>query len=489
MKRYGLAGLLVGVVALVAAGATMRAADTAPTFSKDVLPILQKNCQGCHRPGQIAPMSLLSYEEARPWARNIKTKVEARQMPPWFADPQYGHFMNDRSLKQSEIDTIVKWVDAGAPQGNPKDAPAPLTWPENGWFIKPDVIVKGPEFQVPAHPKNNVIEWTNITVPSGFTKDTWITSLEIKPSDLSVTHHICISFVPHVDTVQYYTPTWRDTPRDEEGVIDRPAGGAAAQQGRAGLPPNTNGDVAPQGGQGAQSAAGGGGVPPGTGARTVGAGGFEGCYVPGTQYADYRPFHAGKLIPANTDIVFQVHYTPTGKDSVDVPLLGFTVADTPPEKRYISYNISGAGPMFAIPPNEANYMSPPADATFGADAQLVDMMPHMHLRGKDMTYHLIYPDGRDEIVLSVPHYDFNWQVVYNPATPVQIPKGAKLHVEAHYNNSVSNKFNPNPNRTVYPGTMTWEEMMSPFFGVIVDRNIDPKTVLQRGRLTVEGAGA
>ena len=358
MKRYGLAGLLVGVVALVAAGATMRAADTAPTFSKDVLPILQKNCQGCHRPGQIAPMSLLSYEDARPWARNIKTKVEARQMPPWFADPQYGHFLNDRSLKQSEIDTIVKWVDAGAPQGNPKDAPAPLVWPENGWFIKPDVIVKGPEFQVPAHPKNNVIEWTNITVPSGFTKDTWITSLEIKPSDLSVTHHICISFVPHVDTVQYYTPIWRDTPRDEEGVIDRPAGGAAAQQGRAGLPPNTNGDVAPQGGQGAQSAAGGGGVPPGTGARTVGAGGFEGCYVPGTQYADYRPFHAGKLIPANTDIVFQVHYTPTGKDSVDVPLLGFTVADTPPEKRYISYNISGAGPMFAIPPNEGELYEP-----------------------------------------------------------------------------------------------------------------------------------
>jgi hypothetical protein len=143
--------------------------------------------------------------------------------------------------------------------------------------------------------------------------------------------------------------------------------------------------------------------------------------------------------------------------------------------------------MFAIPPNEGNYSSPPADATFGADAELVDMMPHMHLRGKDMTYHLIYPDGRDEIVLSVPHYDFNWQVVYNPATPVRIPKGAKIHVEAHYNNSTSNKFNPNPNRTVYPGTMTWEEMMSPFFGVIVDRNIDPRTVLQRGETLLRAA--
>jgi hypothetical protein len=484
MKRYVLGGLVVGVMAMAVAGATMRAADSTPTFAKDVLPILQKDCQGCHRPGQIAPMSLLTYEDARPWARDIKAKVESRQMPPWFADPQYGHFMNDRSLKPSEVETIVKWVDGGAPQGNPKDAPPQRTWPENGWFIKPDVIVKGPEFQVPAHPKNNVIEWTNITVPSGFTKDTWITSLEIKPSDLSVTHHICISFVPHRDDVHYYTPIWRDTPRDEEGVIVRPADGQPAANAR---PPAQGAQPeALQGGQGGQ---GGVGVPPGTGTRTVGAGGFEGCYVPGTQFADYRPFHAGKLVPANTDIVFQVHYTPTGKDVVDVPMIGFTVSATPPEKRYISYNISGAGPMFAIPPNDGNYSSPPAEATFGADAELVDMMPHMHLRGKDMAYHLVYPDGRDEIVLSVPHYDFNWQVVYNPAEPVHIPKGTKLHVDAHYNNSASNKFNPNPNRTVYPGTMTWEEMMSPFFGVIVDRNIDPRTVLQRARGTVEGAGA
>jgi hypothetical protein len=385
--------------------------------------------------------------------------------------------MNDRSLSQAEIDTIAKWVDAGAPQGNPKDAPPPITWPENGWFIKPDVIVRGPAFSVPAHPPNNVIEWTNITVPSGFTKDTWITSLEIKPSDLSVTHHICISFVEHKDDVQYYTPIWREPGRDEEGILTRSENGQpeAARPG-----PNT----AAAGQAGTQA-----GVPPGTGVRTVGAGGFEGCYVPGTQFADYRPFHAGKLVPANMDIVFQVHYTPTGKDAIDLPELGFTVAATPPEKRYISYNISGAGPTFAIPPNEANYQSPPAEATFGADAELVDMMPHMHLRGKDMTYHLIYPDGKDQIVLNVPHYDFNWQVVYNPTTPIRIPKGTKLHVDAHYNNSASNRFNPNPNRTVFPGTMTWEEMMSPFFGVIVDRNVDPKTVLQRGRLTVEGAGA
>ena len=214
MRRHSVAACAVGVAAiaaLLASDAVMKAADPpAPTFSKDVLPILQKNCQSCHRPGQIAPMSLLTYEQARPWARDIKTKVASRQMPPWFADPQYGHFSNNRALSQSDVDTIVKWVDTGAAVGNAKDAPAPIVWPAEGWQIQPDVIVKGPEFVVPAHPTNNVIEWTTIIVPSGFTKDTWITSMEVKPSDLSVTHHICVTFRQHTPDVQYYTPVWTD---------------------------------------------------------------------------------------------------------------------------------------------------------------------------------------------------------------------------------------------------------------------------------------
>ena len=202
MRRTLLVGL--PLVALLAAGAAIaaRAESKDVTFNKDVLPILQKNCQNCHRPGSIAPMSLLSYEESRPWARSMKLKVQSRQMPPWFADPQYGHFANDRSLKQADIDTIVQWADSGAPAGDPKDAPAPIAWPADGWQIKPDIIVRGATFQVPAHPANNVIEWTNIVVPSGFTKDTWVTSMELKPTDTSVTHHICIVFKPHTPDVQ-----------------------------------------------------------------------------------------------------------------------------------------------------------------------------------------------------------------------------------------------------------------------------------------------
>ena len=139
--RFRLAGMLAGVVfAGCAIGADSPA--TAPvTFNKDVLPILQKNCQSCHRPGQVAPMSLLSYQEARPWAKAIKTAVTTKKMPPWFADPKYGHFINDRSLKQSDIATLVKWADSGAAEGNPKDAPASVPWPQGGWSIQPEVVL------------------------------------------------------------------------------------------------------------------------------------------------------------------------------------------------------------------------------------------------------------------------------------------------------------------------------------------------------------
>src|SRR5947209_1659302 len=135
MMRLLVAGLALGVSAMAADESAVSSGSSPVTFSKDVLPILQKNCQTCHRPGQIAPMSLLTYQDARPWAKAIKAAVAARKMPPWFADPKYGHFVNDRSLKQSEIDTVVKWADAGAPEGNPKDAPPPIQFAKDGWVI------------------------------------------------------------------------------------------------------------------------------------------------------------------------------------------------------------------------------------------------------------------------------------------------------------------------------------------------------------------
>jgi hypothetical protein len=306
---------------------------------------------------------------------------------------------------------------------------------------------------VSAHPKNDVIEWTYMIVPSGITKDTWITSMEIRPSEPAVTHHICVYFKPHTADVEYNKPYWADRPRDDKGSALATAAGVNGR----GIPPSV----------------------------TAGSNGIEGCYVPGQRTQDYRVHHAAKLVKAGTDIVFQMHYTPIGREVTDRPRIGFTFAKEAPERVYVSLGMSAASDAksFAIPPNDPNWESPPAEATFAEDAALVYMFPHMHVRGKDMTYRLVYPDGRTETVLNVPKYDFNWQLGYDLDKPIQVPKGTKLIVTAHYDNSANNKFNPDPNKTVYYGDMTWEEMMFPFFSVVVDKSVNPRSVIRivRGR--------
>jgi len=462
--------LQLAMMGLVASGLAIAADGSTPgavSFGKDVLPILQTNCQTCHRPGQIAPMSFLTYQSTRPWAKAIKAAVVTRKMPPWSATAQYGPYLNDRSLKQNEIDTIVKWVDSGAPEGDPKDAPPAAQWPE-GWVIQPDIIVDGPVTDVPANPRNNVVEWITVIMPTGFTKDTWLTSVQIKPEHPAIAHHICIGYAPHQPNVKYGLGVWADLDRDDEGAA-RPEKGPTfvgrGQGRRAGVDPDAAAIFDESGSPG---------------------GAAQDCYLPGNVAADYRPLHAAKLIPAGYDIVFNVHYTPNGTAVTDHVKVGFTVAKEPPQRRHVSLLISAPtdAKTFAIPPNDGNWLSPPAEATFREDVELVYMMPHMHVRGKDTTWTLEYPDGKKQIVLDVPHYDFNWQLGYD--TAIKVPKGTKLHVDAHYDNSINNKFNPNPNRTVYYGQMTWEEMMSPFFGVVVDRGMDVKKLIDSPVAFVSG---
>jgi hypothetical protein len=448
-KTTAMAGLLLlvsGTAALtVSEQSTARQESVSVTFHKDVLPILQKHCQTCHRPEQIAPMSLLTYAETRPWAKAIKEAVVTRKMPPWFADPQHGRFKNDVSLRTADIETIARWVDGGAAEGDPTDAPAQVFRRSNEWEIPPDVIVNGPAFQVPASAKNNVIEWTYTTVPGGFKEDTWVTSMEIRPSQPAVTHHICVYFRPHTPEVMYNFPRSLNQPRDETGNILP----AAAGVGRRPV------------------------------SITAGSNGIEGCYVPGRASEDYRPYNAGKLIRAGTDIVFQVHYTPNGTAVTDRPRIGFTVSRRPPERRYATLQIAAPSDpkIFAIPPNDGNWESPVAEATFRMDADLVWMSPHMHLRGKDMTYQLVHPGGKTETILSVPRYDSNWQLGYELTEPLKVLKGTDLVVTAHFDNSIRNKFNPDSNRTVYYGEMVWEEMMHAFFSVVVPRDTDPRTIV------------
>jgi hypothetical protein len=260
-----------------------------------------------------------------------------------------------------------------------------------------------------------------------------------------VAHHICLGFNAHTPDIEYFKPVWLDKQRDEEGSAipgKGPTFGPASAGGRF---------------------------------RSM----AEDCYLPGNPVADYRDFKAAKLVPAGSDITLNLHYTPNGVAVADHVQIGLTVAKEPPERRCVSLSTSAPTDpkLFAIPPNDPNWQSPPAEVTFDQDVELVYMMPHMHVRGKDMKYTLIYPDGTKETVLSVPHYDFNWQLGYS--TSVKVPKGTKLHVDAHFDNSANNKWNPNPDKTVYYGEMTWEEMMFPFFGVVVDKDADPRKIVLR----------
>jgi hypothetical protein len=424
------------------------------TFYKDVAPLLQKNCETCHRPGQIAPMTFQTYESARPWARAIKAAVVSKKMPPWFAEGGTAHILNDRSLKPAEIDVLVRWADADAPAGNPSDAPRPIAWPDGGWQIKPDLIVEGPTYDVPA---TGIVEWTWFVVPGNFKEDAWITSVEVKPSELAVTHHVCLAYIPHHPDTKYSTAIPKEVPRDDNGV-----------------------EIARGRGVGA-----GGGAPAPTGARTGGpqlppdflnspfgilsrSNGLEECYEPGRTPADFRPFNAAKLIPAGTDIAVNVHYTPNGKPVKDHVRIGFTLAKTPPKRRYLALSTTSPSDrkQFAIPPMESNWEAPPAVVSFTRDVEIVGLMPHMHVRGKAARFYLDRPDGTTETLLDVPRYDFNWQLWYD--TSIKVARGSKMRAIAWYDNSPGNKFNPNPKATVFYGDQTWEEMHFPSYGVVVD---------------------
>jgi hypothetical protein len=404
------------------------------TFNGDVLPILERKCQSCHRPGEIAPMPFLTYETARPWAKAIKAAVLTRKMPPWPADPRFGHFLNDPCLTQEEIATLVAWADNGAPEGETDAARQNVAWPD-GWKIPPDKVITLPEFSVPA---TGVVELTDITVPTGFTQDTWVNSIEIRPGNRAVVHHVIVELVKH-------------RPGDVHDVWNadakkRDADGMAVKRIRRSD-------------------------------RLRDITGVEAVYVPGAAPADYRLHDAAKLIPAGSDLLVQMHYTPKGHAATDRTMIGFTLAHAEPARRFITVNPTALrdSAHFHIPPGDPGWETH-TEVVFNQDAQLVWFLPHMHLRGKDMTYRLIYPGGESQTLLSV-KWDFDWQFAYDASTPISVPKGARMEVTAHFDNSSNNKLNPNPLREVFWGDQTWEEMMVPWFGVLVPNDADASKVV------------
>ena len=387
--------LILGLLLLLPSAAL--AADGTPTFTKDVAPIFYKSCIECHRATMFAPMSLTSYEDARPWLRSIKQRVSARTMPPWGSDMPHGVFRNDPRLSDQEVQTIVSWIDGGAPKGDMADMPKMPQLAE-GWTIgKPDMVFAMTEdFKIPA---TGAVEYQYIRIPVNLPEDRYFKAIEIKPGARAQVHHV-IAFTQ---------------PSDEP---TRP-GGALGSTNIGGVTPNKPGVV----------------------------------FDPGV----------ARLLRGHHDIILQMHYTTNGKEAVDRTQVGIIFAKEPPVK------LAGGGmvlqPRFVIKAGDGN-AEVRGETEIKQDTIMTNLTPHMHVRGKDMIYTAHYPDGTSEVLLNVPRYDFNWQITYELAKPKLLPKGTKVEVVAHYDNSTGNKFNPDPTKDVKWGDQTWEEMMIGFFSTV-----------------------
>jgi hypothetical protein len=408
---------------ILALAATICAhAASASTFSRDVAPILYKHCASCHRPGDIAPMPLLTYEQTRPWAKSIREKVALGQMPPWHAAEPIGTFSNDRRLTAAEKETLIQWATNGAPQGNPKDLP-PVPSFTDGWEIgKPDIILTmAKPFDVPA---SGTIDYQYFTVPTNFTEDKWVQAIEVRPGARSVVHHVLV-FCREPDA----------QPRPPAFVQVPPKSAAAG----AGAP--TRSSPKPSGGPGTLIAT----TAPGTNAMTFDHG-------------------SAMRIKAGSTLLFQIHYTANGKPTEDKSSVGMILATLP--QREIR-NSAFINVFLKIPPGAANQEVDSA-IEFQQDAHVTALFPHTHLRGKSWEYRLVYPDGRSEVVLSVPKYDFNWQTYYVFSKPLAVPKGSRLEAAAHYDNSADNPWNPDPKVEVHWGEQTWQEMQYSGISYFVD---------------------
>jgi hypothetical protein len=424
-----------------------------PTFYKDVLPILQNNCQSCHRAGEVAPMSLMSYEEARPWAVAMKMAVLTKKMPPWYADPQYGHFSNERALTPQQIRTLVSWVDGGAQPGDAKDAPPPVKFVD-GWNIGvPDKVIEMPiAYNVPAE---GTVDYQYMVIPTGFTQDMWVRAAEVRPGNRAVVHHV-IAFIrsPESKWMRDAKPGEFFVPKKTQD--DDAAGKKTADKATA---DKDSTDKNPEKSDGTQEASNG----PRRERRRGEIGDLLVGYAPGLQPLELTD--QAKLIKAGSDIVLQLHYTANGTAGLDKTRIGLIFAKEPPKLRNVTIAAANAG--FKIPPNDSNY-EVKSQVRLEETVTLSNLMPHMHFRGKDFVYQVIYPDGRTETLLSVPKYDFNWQLGYELQKPLVLPKGTRIECTAHFDNSVNNPYNPDPTKEVKWGDQTWEEMMIGWFSVAVD---------------------
>ena len=405
------------------------------TFHRDVLPVLQKRCQQCHRPGEAAPMSLLTYEETRPWAASIREAVLLKKMPPWFADPAHGSFSNERRLSETEITILSKWAESGAAEGNPADAPQPQEFASSLEIGEPDLVLDvGYDYPVPA---SGEIPYTYFVVPTGLTEDKWIESVEARPGTRSVVHHIVVSTRPP------NSERFKEIKPGEPYVPQKKAKKKRKKDTGAGVFEALNAD-----------------------------GEMLATFVPGGVPYRTRPGEA-RLLPAGSDLIFQMHYTTNGTPALERSVIGIKFADVPPQRRVVNSFISNR--FLVISPGDSNRRVD-ARVTVHEDVELLSLFPHMHLSGKAFEYRAIFPSGESKTLLSVPKYDFNWQLTYYLDEPIMLPKGTEIVATAGYDNSPNNLFNPDPAETVYWGPQTWDEMLAGFLNFAIPVDLDPARI-------------
>lgn len=444
--RFVAAVVSVFVVTLVGPALAQPASSAAaPTFSKDVAPIFFANCTSCHHPGDIAPMSLLTYKDARPWARSIANAVKGGVMPPWHADPAVGHFSNERRLTDAQKTTIIEWADGGAPEGNPSDLPqAPMY--TDGWTIgEPDVVLAMQEdYPIPA---TGTVPYVYFEIPANFAEDRWIQAWEMRPGNRRVVHHVIVSVRPPQANAAAQQLVASIAAGQQPAGAPRPQPLFTFADGMDIPPGQTGGRPLPPEKQRAPSAM--------DRPRPRGTGASIGGYVPGNS-SRVLPQGTAIRLPKGSSLVFQVHYTPVGEATTDRTKLGLVFAKEPPKIPLASAALVNGG--LHIPPGAPDHRID-AEMTINREIMLFSLVPHTHVRGKRWKYDLQYPDGRRETILSVPNYDFEWQHEYIFKEPLRIPAGTKFLATAWYDNSPSNKSNPDPTAEVWWGDQTWDEMM------------------------------
>jgi hypothetical protein len=440
MMRFGCALLLVAAAGLASGE---RAPERQATFSHDVAPILYAHCVACHRPGEVAPMSLLDYKSARPWAKAMRQAVLTRKMPPWLADPHYGAFSNDARLSDADIETIRKWADAGAPEGDPRTLPPQPKFVE-GWQLgQPDIVIDIGETY---HLKPGIDSYEHFIVPSNLTEGVWIRAAELRPGNRRVVHHGHLNIVHDAKQAGPTTIESMHTLNDyleHDGKLTRISMNAPV------LDDSCRAD-APD-------------LPYIHGAQE----GALASYLPGRSADVFAP-NTAKWLEPGTKFEFVIHYAPTGKEGeTDRTSVGLYLAKGKPEQVLRRMDLRNF--FFLIPPGAPNHEVKRC-YTFERDKVLLSITPHMHGRGKDARYDLKRPDGRTETLLYVPRYDFNWQLVYRLKQPLYVEKGSVLTVTAHYDNSANNPMNPDPSKAIRWGDKTEEEMMTSWIEYVDGHN-------------------